>query len=109
MLKLCLKLSAIPHVFSSFPYYLTKTNIFTCTTSASASARCALENAAKAKQNEEFFMSEILTNFASFQQKIKSEILPSGFASVFGKDSQAFHYFKYSDIGNYQDASKLLL
>ena len=53
-------------------------------------------------------MSEILTDFASFQQKIKSEILPSGFASVSGKDCQAFYYFKYSDIGNYQDAPKLL-
>ena len=53
-------------------------------------------------------MSEILTNFASFQQKIKSEILPSGFASVSEKDCQAFHYFKYSDISNYQDAPKLL-
>ena len=107
MLKLRLKSSAILHIFPSLPYYLTKTNICTCTTSASASARCALENAAKAKQNEEFFMSEILTDFASFQQKIKSEILPSGFASV-SVSGQAFHYFKYSDIGNYQDAPKLL-
>ena len=76
--------------------------------SASASARYALENAAKAKQNEKFFMPEILTDFSSFQQKIKSEILSSGFASVSGKDCQAFHYFKYSDIDNYQDAPKLL-
>ena len=53
-------------------------------------------------------MSEISTDFTSFQQKIKSEILPSGFASVSGKDCQAFHYFKYSDIGNYQNAPKLL-
>ena len=108
LLKLRLKLLAIPHVFPSFPYYLKKTKISTRTTSASASARCALENAAEAKQNEEFFMSEILIDFASFQQKIKSEILPSGFASVSGKDCQAFHYFKYYDIGNYQDAPKLL-
>ena len=108
LFKLRLKLSAIPHVFPFFPYYLTKTNISTRTTSASASARCALENAAKAKQNEDFFMLEILTGFAFFQQKIKSEILPSGFVSVSGKDCQAFYYFKYSDIGNYQDAPKLL-
>ena len=96
-----LKTSAIPHIFSGLPHYLSKTNSAPRKTkAATSSARLELLNINIESSNNSIFESEAFDDFSTLKQKIQREVLPSGFITDFLDDCIWFYYIVYSSDQN---------
>ena len=104
ILKIRLKVTAVPHVFLMLPQYLSSNTAATRPTTLSTSAaRLINENIRNTKQADLLFERETVKNLLEFKEKIKT----SGFVSVKEGSSIFYHYIK-SSANHLLDTPKLL-
>ena len=87
-----LKNSAIPHIFSHLPQYMSKEKPAPRLTAATSSARLAKQNAVIDESVAKLSELESFDNFGQFKYKIQMETLPNGFVSHF-TDNHAWFYY----------------
>ena len=85
--------NAVPTIFPFLPKYLSVSHSSVRTTSCStASARLEKKNVEIHKRNLNLFAQDSFKNFESFKIKIKTAVLPYGYAVLHTQINTQFHF-----------------
>ena len=97
--------TAVAHIFSNLPKYVSK-KVLPCSTTASTSSACQeLENARIESCYKNLFASEEFDTFVIFKNKIASETLPTEYLTLSNSNNMQFHFIGHQK--NFEDAPKL--